>query len=799
MRLQDLLAPQSKYLKYIGGCGTCPRKVIDFVPATLRPTKIIFVGEAPGETEVKEKEGFTGKSGGILRSAIEEVGIREFSFTNTIHCRPPENRDPTPTEISCCMNQHILGEVEPYPFVVLVGGVAMNAFFPGNGYLLKGNLAYHPDFANSRFYGVIHPASIFYGSDEEKKRKQDEFYSQVDRLGRIYRGEQPKFKVIRGAEFSQRFASVLLAFRLISLDLETNQLESWVPGGVIKSLAVCPVPGDEVFVIDKDDPFFSTALQLVAQYLQDPENQVLGQNIGFDLVWLEALLNFRCDLKYIHDIQGLYYQLDGARQAGLKRLVSEKLDGYRHLVIEPHKEKDLNRLTLYNAEDTYHPQVLFLQDFPRLKAQTQNLYLNVSGPSSLALRRIQHAGIHFRSHEWDDLVTANRGRRNDAVKKWALADPQFKPDEYVTKDGTRGIGKFLLEVKKYPVLKKTPKGEPSWDEETIHSLIRGGAKELEPLLVIREEDKEYSTYLKPYPELLCQATGRIHASYHNTTVSTGRLSSSDPNMQNVKKGPVRNLFGCPPGSLFVEGDWSQIELRLAMSEANEPNGIQAYRDGKDLHLVTASFITGKPEHLITEAERTDAKPANFCLIYGGSPPTLQAYAQNTYGISMSEEEAKRWHRGFFQLYPRLIDWHQAVIQRLRENKGYMESAVGHVWFYSDWDSSDGERRSHAERSAINMLCQGPAAYFTTYLLYLVQQGFWKEKILSPKLGFAEIILTVHDQFAWEVSPEYLILSIDVVRRGVQHVERWISGWMKVPLVLDLKVGEAWGTLKKMEA
>lgn len=784
MRLQDLLAPHKKYLPYTGGCGSCPRKIVDYVPPTLKKSKIILVGEAPGEKEVEEKQGFIGPSGQILRTALERVGIRDYSFTNTIHCRPPENKDPTPSEISCCMNEHVIPEIADYPLVVLVGAVAANAFYPGDGSLLRGNLAYHPDFPQSRFYGMLHPAAILHDAS-----RKDEFYRHVDRLGRIYRGDDSKFRIISGEQFRRGFEFMLQTSRLIGLDIETNQLESWVPGGIIRSFAVVPVPSDEVFVIDRDDPFWNSALHLLKTYLLNPEKQVLGQVIGFDLVWLEAELNFRCNVKYVHDIQSLFYLHKRYIQVGLKKLVSEELDGYRHLVVDPGKEPNIEHLKLYNAEDIYHTQHLFLDAFPKLRPQTQNLFLTIGGRSTLALRRVQHQGIYFRDQEWDSLVAINRKKRAEAVAAWRAADPQFDPREYITSDGTKGINKFLFEVKKYPVLKKTPKGEPSADDEVLHEMIRSGATELEPLLVIREMDKEYSTYLKPYPKILCPYTHRIHASYHNTTVSTGRLSSTDPNMQNVKRGPIRNLFGAPPGSKFIEGDWSQIELRIAMSEANAKNGIQAYRDKKDLHTVTAQLITGREK--VTKEERQDAKPANFCFIYDGSPETAQAYAQDTYGIIMSIEDARKWHRGFFQVYPELVDWHRETKQKLRENKGYIESAVGHVWYYSDWDSTDDGRRQHAERAAINMLCQGPAAYFTTYLIYLSQQEFYKRSIPS------EIVLTVHDQLAWEATEQWVQPSSEVVQREVQHVGEWAS-WLKVPIVFDLKIGEAWGSLEEMK-
>lgn len=790
MRLQDLLSDTEQFLKVQGGCSTCPRKLIDFVPATLNPAKLIIVGEAPGATEVTQGEGFTGKSGQVLRSALRSAGITEYALTNTVHCRPPENKTPAEKEISCCMNQHVMSEVSPYPIVVLAGAVPTNAFFPGMGYQVRGNLAYHPDFPSSRFFSMLHPAAIGY----DPKRK-DEFYQQVDRLGRILKGSEPGFTTVTGTDFRNSWVAFLQGAKIISLDLETNRLESWFDDREIRSFAACGVPGEEVFVLERSDPFWTEALKLLFQYLQNPEKQVLGQNIGFDLVWLEAEGDFKCDLKYIHDLQGLYYQLKGKKQIALKPLVAEELDGYRHLVVWPHLEKDPEKLKRYNAEDVYYPQQLFLRDFPKLRAKTQDLFLRVLGPSTLAARRITHAGIYFKSENWVPLDEEFTAAREREIQAWQAESPEFDPKLYVTEKGFKDLDKYLYEVKKYPVGKLTAKeSKPSTDEAAINELVRGGAKELEHLLAIKGIDKRRSTYIQPFPKLVAPDR-RIHANYHNTTTSTGRLSSSGPNMQNNPRkeaqwqNQIRWCFGSPLGSVFPSGDFSQIELRIAMSLANDPTGIAAYMAGADIHVETAKSIPGMVNP--TSEDRFKAKSANFALLYGGSWFTLQQYALDNYGVAMTDSEAKKWCQAFFSKYYALPVWHQKEIQSLRENKGYVESAVGHVWYFPDWDSNDTEVRTHSERSALNLTCQGPAAYAMTYLIILVQQQFWKKKIMAPGLGFAEVVLTVHDSLAWEVAESQVDESIAVVNSCLKEVEKWISPWFKVPLVLDTEVSTTW--------
>lgn len=803
-RLQDLLTNQEKYLQYAGGCGLCPRKLQDYVPPTLDETRVIGVGEAPGANEVVTGRGFTGKSGDTLRATLQEFGILDqFSFTNTIHCRPPDNRQPSDKEISCCMNQHITGEVSKYQYVVLIGSVAQDAFFPGRAKVMKGNLAYHPDYPNTRFYGIYHPAAIGYNPSLKV-----EFRAQVERFARILRGEKPTFRNVVGEEFRAKFEQMLSVARLLSFDIETNGKPNWDPGFQIDSFAALPLVGDDVFAVHKDEPHWNWALDQIVIFLSNPENQVLGQNLGFDLSSMERVKRFQVNVKHIHDIQALYYELDQELQVGLKPLVSERLDGYRHLCPAPEREKNPERLLLYNGEDTVHPRNLFLRDFPRLKPKTQDLYLRVTSPMSLGCARITQAGIHFRSEIWDELSKQFEDERKKEIAEWAAEDPSFIPGKYVSRTGFTGLESYLYDVKKYPVIRMTSDKEDAHratDESVIKDLIRQGHKELIHLVNLRGINTRKSTFIEPFPKHVAQ-DHRIHASYHHTRAATGRLASSKPNMQNNprvneddydpktetwRRHQIRHQFGAPPGCRMVNGDLSQIELRIAMSLANDPVGIQAYKDGKDLHRLLASIITKKPMDQITATERFYAKSGNFGMIYGGSWFTLQSYAMDTYNIEIPDDEAKRWASGFFGTYKHLEPWHVACRAFLRENKGYMEAPTGHWWFYKNWDSQDPEAKSHDERSAINMTCQGPGAHIMDYLILLVQKRFYQEKVTNRYLGTAPVVLTVHDSLACEPDEHDVDRAMKIIGECLQEVEAWISPWFKVPLVLDLEVSEVW--------
>jgi uracil-DNA glycosylase family 4 len=184
--LDQVAGAQLKVLRPSGGCYSCPRKRVDFVPATLTAGQIIWLGEAPGKNEVLEQEGFVGESGKLLRKEAKAACVPEpWSFSNTTHCRPPNNDEPDPKSVQCCLSQFVLDEIRGYPIVVLVGAVPLKALFPGaKGSHFRGNFAHHPDFPSQRFYAIWHPSYLLRRPD-----LMDQWRRQLERLARAARGE----------------------------------------------------------------------------------------------------------------------------------------------------------------------------------------------------------------------------------------------------------------------------------------------------------------------------------------------------------------------------------------------------------------------------------------------------------------------------------------------------------------------------------------------------------------------------------------------------------------------------------
>lgn len=776
--LDQLLETRKVYLQPSGGCHNCPRRRVDFVPSTHPPgARLLWLGEAPGETEVEQQEGFVGKSGQYLRTAARECAVPgPWAFSNVVHCRPPDNATPGAREVQCCLSQYTLGEVRNYPWVVMVGNVAVSALFPGaHADRFRGNVSHHPDFPGQRFYATYHPAYIL-----RRPSVKDEFLQQLQRLGSLVRGDTSvPWKIVRAgdAEFVEAFSEICEA-PLVSWDIETTQLESWLPGAKITSMAFTADARTVVYV-QADEPQFRGVARRWQAYLEDQEKHVLGANIGFDLVYFEEEVGCR-HLAHVHDVSTLYYEMGRYKQPSLKLLAAREGDGYRFLLHHGFPVPELE--PWYNAEDCVQALLLYRKGMRAAAPATKDLVVRTSSPTGYMLRRISQHGFYVRQDYRQQQIEEYSKRRVEAVEAWKAADPQFIPEVH---ESGKGLAEYLFAIKSLPILQTTETGEPSVERTIIRRLIQGGAPYLQHLLTIREIDKVESTFLTPYDGHI-GTDSRVHSQYTNTWSDTGRPSSRAPNLQNIPKRPgVRDLFGVPPGSLLGDSDLSQIEFRIMVSLAKDENGIAGYLRGDDAHLMTASTFAANP----TKADRTIAKPVNFGMLYGGGPAVIQRTALEWYGQDWEWKRCQDFALGFMRLYPRIPEFHRACQEKLVRNRGWFESVTGHCFHYQGWDAKDQGAREHAVRSAVNSEAQGPAAQICFHIMGQAHYLFVRRKL--P----ARFVNTVHDSILWELSePARLNDVLEAMEEARTLAYEWVRAWFLVPLVIEHEVGERWGSL-----
>ena len=340
------------------------------------------------------------------------------------------------------------------------------------------------------------------------------------------------------------------------------------------------------------------------------------------------------------------------------------------------------------------------------------------------------------------------------------------------------VGNILFDKMK---IIDNPKKTETWQyvtNEEILQQLKGKHKIVEKILNYREIEKLIGTYVDALPTLVNKRTGHIHTSFNQTITATGRLSSSDPNLQNIPvRGEdgkeIRKVFVPEPGCLFFSADYSQIELRVMAHLSGDDNMIRVFKDGKDLHAATAATIYKKNIDEISRDERTKSKRANFGIIYG---ITVFGLAER---LGITREESKQLIDGFFTTFPKVKDYMDKAIEEARQ-KEYVETLFGRRRYLKDINSQNTTVRGFAERNAINAPIQGTAADIIKVAMIRIFQRFKAENIRS------KMILQVHDELNFSVYPE----EKEIVERIVlEEMQNAIA--LKVPLVADCGFGNNW--------
>jgi DNA polymerase-1 len=326
-------------------------------------------------------------------------------------------------------------------------------------------------------------------------------------------------------------------------------------------------------------------------------------------------------------------------------------------------------------------------------------------------------------------------------------------------------------------LKKTPKGQPSTDESVLQELALDYPL---PKLILefRSMSKLKSTYTDKLPQQINPKTGRVHTSYHQAVAATGRLSSSDPNLQNIpirsEEGrKIRQAFIAPPGCKIVAADYSQIELRIMAHLSGDPGLLTAFSQGLDVHSATAAEVFEVAIDQVTHELRRSAKAINFGLIYGMSAFGL---AQQ---LGLSRNQAQAYIDLYFTRYPGVKQYMDNIREQARQ-QGYVETLFGRRLYLPDINARNAAQRQYAERTAINAPMQGTAADIIKRAMLACDA--W----ITERGGDVKMIMQVHDELVFEVAEPQLQSTIDAVRNIMSNAAE-----LKVPLLVDVGYGESW--------
>ncbi len=435
---------------------------------------------------------------------------------------------------------------------------------------------------------------------------------------------------------------------------------------------------------------------------------------------------------------------------------------------------DLDRAAPYAAEDADITLRLHRKLWPMLEAtgSLAKLYTSIEQPLVPVLQRIEHRGVLVdekrlakQSTELTKKIAALEKKvHKEAGRKFNLGSP-------------KQLQELLFDELGLPVIRKTPKGQPSTAEDVLQEL----AEEFilpELILDYRALSKLKSTYTDKLPQQICARTGRIHTSYHQAVTATGRLSSSDPNLQNIpirtEEGRrIRQAFIAPPGYSLLAADYSQIELRIMAHISGDQGLLQAFADDLDIHRATAAEVFGVPPDEVSDDQRRSAKAINFGLIYGMSPFGLSRQL----GISL--DEARGYTELYFDRYPGVQDYMKRTRQQAKE-QGFVETVFGRRLYLPDIQARQAQRRQYAERSAINAPMQGTAADIIKKAMLAVDDWLQNDGV------DARMIMQVHDELVLEVHS-------DMADEAAARVAELMGGaaTLQVPLKVDTGIGSNW--------
>jgi DNA polymerase-1 len=599
---------------------------------------------------------------------------------------------------------------------------------------------------------------------------------------------QPRnYQKILSQEAFDTWLARLAAAPLVSFDTETDSLDYMRARIVGLSFAV--TPGEAAYVplghdyagapaqLDRD-----RVLTALKPWIEDASLPKLGHHLKFDT---HILANYGIELRgqrydsmlesYVLNSVATRHDMDSTAEKylGIKTIHYEDVAGKGAKQIT-FNQVDVDRAAEYAAEDADVTLRLHRAIWPQIEAlpRLKMLYETIEQPLVPVLYRMERAGVLV-----DRALLKAQSHELAARMVELQAQAHAEAGVPFNVDSPKQLQEILFGKLGLPVLRKTPTGQPSTAEDVLEELAVSFAL---PKLILeyRGVAKLKSTYTDKLPEQIDEETGRIHTSYHQGVAATGRLSSSDPNLQNIPiRTPegrrIRQAFVAPPHHSLVAADYSQIELRIMAHLSGDATLLKAFAEDRDVHQATAAEVFGIPLAEVSPDQRRSAKAINFGLIYGMSAFGLARQ------LSIGRGDAQRYVDLYFERYPGVKRYMDETRNQARET-GFVETVFGRRLYLPDIRSRNQALRQYAERSAINAPMQGTAADIIKRAM--IEVDGWLQNSHAP----ARLIMQVHDELVLEVADEAIDGIVPKVRESMARAAE-----LAVPLKVDIGVGRNW--------
>ena len=590
-----------------------------------------------------------------------------------------------------------------------------------------------------------------------------------------------EYKLVEKEDEIKQLCDYFLTKEILSLDTETTSLSPIDAELVGLSFSVkkneafyVPVPADQ------DEA--RKIVDLLRPVYENEKILKVGQNLKYDY---EVLMKYGVRLAgKMFDTMLAHYVIQPELRHNMDYLAEIYLN-YKTIHIDEligPKGKNQKNMRDLRPQDVYEYAAEDADVTLKLKNKlegelkkygAEELFYNIEMPLMPVLAEMEMNGVTIDTQSLADTSDVLTKRMEEVEKEiYELAGAPFNIAS------PRQVGEVLFDkLQIVEKAKKTKTGQYVTNEEVLQSL-KGKHKIVEAILEHRGLKKLLGTYIDALPKLINARTGHIHTSFNQATTATGRLSSSDPNLQNIpvrgEEGKeIRKAFIPEPGCLFFSADYSQIELRVMAHLSGDENMIEAFREGHDIHAATAAKIYKEEMENVTRDQRTKAKRANFGIIYG---ITVFGLAER---LEISRDEAKMLIEGYFETFPKVKEYMEKAKEQAR-NQGYVETQFHRRRYLADINSANATVRGFAERNAINAPIQGTAADIIKVAMIRIYNRFRAEGIRS------KMILQVHDELNFSVYPEEKEKVEQIVLEEMQNAFP-----MQVPLVADCGWGNNW--------
>ena len=581
-----------------------------------------------------------------------------------------------------------------------------------------------------------------------------------------------------------RWLKKIESAQLTAVDTETTGLDALAAELVGISLSVTPGEACYIPVAHRNGETQldrNLVLSRMRSWLESSSHAKVGQNLKYDShifanygitlggIQFDTLLeSYVLESHLPHNMDSL-----AERHLGVKTIRYEEVcgKGVHQIGFD---QVDLKIATDYAAEDADITLRLHLELWPQIQASSGLLYVyeQIEMPAMRVLGIMERNGIRI-----DSALLAKQGQQVGKRLLELEGEIHKLAGQPFNIQSPKQIAEILFGQLELPVIKKTPSGAPSTDEEVLQKLAEDYPLPAR-ILDYRSLAKLMSTYIEKLPRMADPKTGRVHTNFSQATAVTGRLASSDPNLQNIpvrtEEGRrIREAFIPADGCKLLSADYSQIELRIMAHIAEDENLLEAFNTGKDVHQATAAEIFGVPLDDVSSEQRRYAKVINFGLIYGMSAFGLAG------NLGIERSAAQNYIAKYFDRYPGVAQYMERTRVEAREN-GYVETVFGRRLWLPEIKGSNGPRRQGAERAAINAPMQGTAADLIKLAMIAVENWLEKEQLKT------RMLLQVHDELVFDVPLD----EIDLLKEKLPGLMCTVAD-LKVPLLVSIGIGDNW--------